>query len=404
MHFSPDPIRRQPPVRIAGLRVLRFIALVTVVLVLGSCGGAETAAGDTDPTAEPVAAESDDTPQPDQAETDTTSSGSSAPEPTAVPVVQETPETVSEPTDAESAEPTKPGVEEPGASIVPAGSPGCGTVNPPIETQPVADPISTNRDAELGFVQWFDVPISEEYELSGLALGDDGTTLWTVSDVSSVVLRLGLDGSVQCELPAPSDDLEGIAIHPSGEFLYIAHEAEAEIFKVDITTGEVLASARLPEMANYEESATEVEHGGDNKSIEGIAFAKGSIFLLKEGDPGLMMQVSEDLTTFLGYRSLHGPNGFIDDQVPSDKIDFAGLSYDPTRDAFWIVSDRGRRVFLYSWDENQVYADPEIRFAPELGSGTVEKAEGLAVDIGAGRFYVMSEVANRLYIFDLINS
>jgi|GEM_PF-2461985 len=401
MHFSPDPIRRQPPLRIAGLRVLRFLALVTVVLILGSCGGAETEAGDTDPTAEPVAAESDDTPQPDQAETDTASTGSSAAEPTAVPVVQETAETVSEPTDAEPAE---PGAEEPGTSLVPAGSPGCGTVNPPIETQPIAEPISTNRDAELGFVQWFDVPISEEYELSGLALGDDGTTLWTVSDVSSVVLRLGLDGSVQCELPAPSDDLEGIAIHPSGEFLYIAHEAEAEIFKVDITTGEVLASARLPEMANYEESATEVEHGGDNKSIEGIAFAKGSIFLLKEGDPGLMMQVSEDLTTFLGYRSLHGPNGFIDDQVPSDKIDFAGLSYDPTRDAFWIVSDRGRRVFLYSWEKNQVYADPEIRFAPELGSGTVEKAEGLAVDIGAGRFYVMSEVANRLYIFDLINS
>jgi len=375
------------------MRRMPLSVMVAVCVVLSACGGGtDPAAVDANPTptAEPQGAVETE----EAAQTATTAEDEPASEPTAIPVVEDA---APEPGEAE------PEIAEPGTSIAPAGSAGCGNVNPPIETQPIADPISTNRDAELGFVQWFDVPISEEYELSGLALGDNGTTLWTVSDVSSVVLRLGLDGSVQCELPAPSDDLEGIAIHPSGEFLYIAHEAEAEIFKVDIVTGEVLASARLPEMANYAPSANEVEHGGDNKSIEGIAFAKGSIFLLKEGDPGLMMQVSEDLTTFLGYRSLHGPNGFIDDQVPSDKIDFAGLSYDPTRDAFWIVSDRGRRVFLYSWDENQVYADPEIRFAPELGSGTVEKAEGLAVDIAAGRFYVMSEVANRLYIFDLLN-
>jgi len=270
--------------------------MVILGLAASACGGADTASP-VSPTATPVA----DTPTDAAVEAGDTTVESAEPDPVEASVATET-----EPD--ETAEPVEEPAEVSGATagLAPAGAAGCGEPNPPIQTMPVDNPIATNRGAELGFVQWFDVPISEEYELSGLALANDGAALWTVSDVSSVVLRIGLDGAIQCELPAPSDDLEGIAIDPTGQFLYIAHEAEAEIFKVDIVTGEVLASARLPEMENYAPSAKEVEHGGDNKSIEGIAFAKGDIFLLKEGDPGLIMRVSEDLSTFHGYRSLHG--------------------------------------------------------------------------------------------------
>lgn len=232
-------------------------------------------------------------------------------------------------------------------------------------------------------------------EPSGLALALERDGLWTVSDDTNRIFRLWLDGSVDADKTFHIDEtgLEGIAHDPTGKFLLAVKEETNELLKIEIATRQVTVRQRLSGMAGFDAVAAHFAGDGENKGLEGITTrqATGAVFVLKEGRPGLIMQISPDLNTVLNHRILDTANGFEDDELAADKIDFSGIVHDQKRNVFWIVSDKAKRLFLYEWDRNAVVQSAPLAYEKDGETLQINKAEGVAIDPVSDRLYVVQD-------------
>ena len=127
----------------------------------------------------------------------------------------------------------------------------------------------------------------------------------------------------------------------------------------------------------------------------------GTIFIMKEKVPGLLVEVSSDLQTVLNHHVLNDENGFCDSEVGPDVLDFSDICYDQSRDLFWIVSDKAKRLFLYDWKENKVIQSATLGYGINGEYEEIKKAEGVTIDTDANLLYVVSDVEARLYVFDI---
>ena len=203
-------------------------------------------------------------------------------------------------------------------------------------------------------------------EPSDLAIDDTGRVLWTVSDKTGRVYELGVDGHVVRTLGFVGEDLEGIAYDRSNRTLWVAEETRREIVHLD-REGAVLSRHRLDLT------------GEPNSGLEGICFdAAGRLFALNEKRPGLFLEIDEH-RAIVARREITFAG------------DYSGMTYEPRRDAFWIVSDQSCALYLWS-PKSGVLAKYALPF---------QKAEGVAVDHESGRIYIVSDEENQLYVYRL---
>jgi uncharacterized protein YjiK len=242
-------------------------------------------------------------------------------------------------------------------------------------------------------------------EPSGLALSQERDALWTVSDDTKKVFKLSLDGKLAKDQSFKIDEkgLEGITLGPTGDSLLAVKEESNEILLISTASEKVTSRHALSDMAGFDEVAQHFSGGGANKGLEGITFDQdtGTFFLLKEGEPGLIIEISKDLGSILGSHVLDATNGFVDDEVDEDTIDFSGIQYDAVRSQFWIVSDKAKRLFLYDWDQNQVIQSAALGYEKDGEFREIKKAEGVAIEPRSHRLYVVSDEEARLYVFDI---
>ena len=242
-------------------------------------------------------------------------------------------------------------------------------------------------------------------EPSGLALDPAGDVLWTVSDDTDRVFRLSLDGEVskRRSFKVPESGLEGITTDTEGRVIYVVREESNEVLRVDVETERVTLRRRLADMAGYDAIAAFFAGSEENKGLEGITWNgdTGTLFALKEGDPGLLIEIDAQLDSVRTHTLLSTENGFIDDNIIGDRVDYSGICHDPTRRAFWIVSDRARRIFLYDAALDRVLHSAPLAYAHDGEYRQVLKAEGVAYDAERSRLYVVSDEEVRLYVFDV---
>ncbi|NIP26295.1 hypothetical protein GWN28_04805 [candidate division KSB1 bacterium] len=91
------------------------------------------------------------------------------------------------------------------------------------------------------------------YAPSGLALSQDRSALWTVSDDTRKVFKLSFDGDLQegKSFENSGRGLEGIAIEPTGQFFFMMNN-DNEIIKLNVTSQEVADRIGLSQIAGYE--------------------------------------------------------------------------------------------------------------------------------------------------------
>ncbi|MCA9740737.1 SdiA-regulated domain-containing protein, partial [candidate division KSB1 bacterium] len=104
----------------------------------------------------------------------------------------------------------------------------------------------------------------------------------------------------------------------------------------------------------------------------------------------------------LDHVILSEANGFFDDDTDAGKLDFSGIVYDPVRKQFWIVSDKGQRLFLYDRQRNEVVASLALAYQHKNKEREIKKAEGVAIDPAINRLFVVSDKEARLYIYDIL--
>jgi uncharacterized protein YjiK len=259
----------------------------------------------------------------------------------------------------------------------------------------------------LTYLDRFKIDDSEEglTEPSGLALARDRDALWTISDDTKKVFKLSLKGKLEKGRSFKIDDkgLEGITLGPTGKSLLAVKEKSHEILEISIASEKVVSRHSLSDMAGYGEIERYFSGGGANKGLEGITYNQdaGTFFVLKEGEPGLLIEISKDWSSILGAHVLDATNGFTDDNVDRAETDFSDIQYDETRSKFWVVSDKARRLFLYDWNQDRVIQSAALGYENDGGFHEIDKVEGVAVDPQVHRLYVVSDAEARLYVFDI---
>ena len=242
-------------------------------------------------------------------------------------------------------------------------------------------------------------------EPSGLSLNADGSALYTVSDDTKAIFKLDLKGrlSITESFFISVDDLEGIAITPDESKLLTVQEETNSIISIDLNTKRVDSCKQLASMDNYDTIRQYFPDPPDNKGLEGITVNSRNqhVFVVKEGKPGLLIEIDPQRTRILNSRLLNSSNGFEHPRVGPNKLDFSGLSYDSSRDTIWITSDKGQCLYHYDWNNDRVLQRLDLIIDNDGKRERVRKSEGVAIDPKRGRLYVVSERDGRLYVFQL---
>lgn len=249
-------------------------------------------------------------------------------------------------------------------------------------------------------------------EPSGLALHSDRSTLWTVSDDTKALFQMSLDGKLEATFKLDKKGLEGLTVGPDKKTLVAVREDGNEVITIPLPDDTTKKNSKLPietkpldAMENYDSIQDFfTDHQKDkNKGLEGIAWhpVTETYLLLKEGLPGLLIEVSADLSKIISHRVLNHLNGFHGSSLEADVLDFSDLCYDESRERFWIISDQARTLYLYDWSRNQVIQQTKLGYGQKGRYREVSKAEGVAIDPPTKRLYIVSDDQARLYVFDL---
>jgi WD40 repeat protein len=259
---------------------------------------------------------------------------------------------------------------------------------------PAAHAVSLSQvGGAVDITNGFSYPLEEA---SGLGLAKQQTELWSISDASCIVFKMQLNGTAVSNYPSdkaycPSSvsdvDFEGVTYAPpppgisDDHYLYIANEKGAKIVPFNYSTHQYGTQVPLSGMAGYStvsctgggtvDSAFNHTGADPNSGIEGITWDPdlATFFVIKEKDPGLLIQISSDLTTILACQKLYFSS------------DYSDISYDPTRGKFWITGDEDETVYLYDWITRSGYGW-------NLGKANME---GIAFNPATSRLYIATD-------------
>ena len=242
-------------------------------------------------------------------------------------------------------------------------------------------------------------------EPSGLALDRQGTSLYTVSDDTKIIFNLDLQGRI---IPDSSfliniKDLEGVAVTADGKMILAVQEESNSIIQFDIISRKEIQQIPLTTLKNYDQIAVYFNHKNQNKGLEGITinFNNNHIVVVKEGEPGLLIELDSKCETIINHCKLNEKHGFKHPRIKSEKLDFSGLSYDYTSDTIWITSDKGECLFHFNFDDKKVLNRLDLPRESDTQSKRVAKSEGIAFDPNNQRLYIVSERDCELYIYQL---
>jgi uncharacterized protein YjiK len=89
-------------------------------------------------------------------------------------------------------------------------------------------------------------------------------------------------------------------------------------------------------MKNYDQIVNHFRNDDRNKGLEGITinFNNDHVFIIKEGKPGLLIELDSECKKILNCCELTEECGFKHRRLKSKKLDFSGLSYDHSRMRF----------------------------------------------------------------------
>lgn len=243
-------------------------------------------------------------------------------------------------------------------------------------------------------------------EPSGLATIPGSAAMWSVSDDTPEVFRLGPGGAPdgdEIEI-AGLEDAEGVALDETGQRLLVLSEEDASIYVVTLDAETTAVQFSLFEMANARLLVDALDGDLDALSPEGITFdtQTGHVFIVNERGPRLLIEMSSDLQSILSVEPLLDTLGFWVPGVSDWHLDVSGLAFDTRRGALWILSDVGRCVFYFALD-GTLASRFDLAWVDEGTIRRVENAEGIALDDAGDQILIVSDdnKRSRLFVFSI---
>ena len=172
---------------------------------------------------------------------------------------------------------------------------------------------------------------------SVLALNRSGSKLYTVIDDAKVIFNLNLQGKIiaNTSFLIELKDLEGLAVTSDDKEIIAVHESSNSVVHFDIINKKEIRRTSLSAMKNYDQIVNHFRNDDRNKGLEGITinFNNDHIFIVKEGKPGILIELDSECKKILDCCELTEECGYKHRRLKSKKFDFSGLYYDHFRDA-----------------------------------------------------------------------
>jgi len=198
---------------------------------------------------------------------------------------------------------------------------------------------------------------------SGLSFGSDKSTLWTVSDKpGGRIFEIDTTGNRLRSFSYSGNDLEGISFDPRDSSLWMVDENLGQLIHLD-AGGSALAFQNI----------SSVSDGG---GLEGISLdvIHSKIYMVKEKDFGALITLDELAMTQSLQQIAFAP-------------DFSSISYIPSQDKLWILSDEASNVYRVNLDGSflDVYAIDMVQ------------PEGMVYDEESQIFYIIDDTTEKLH-------
>jgi uncharacterized protein YjiK len=187
-----------------------------------------------------------------------------------------------------------------------------------------------------------------------------------VSDTIGKVYVISTTGDVIRTLSYTGEDLEGVTYVSTDSTIFVLEEKKKDVVKLDDNGNEILS---FPVVVNN----IFKKHGP-----EGITFnpVNEHLYIVNEKFPSLLIEMT-----------LSGE--VVDSSELTFAMDYSAVYFDPLDNSLWILSE-----------ESELLAKCDLSGIPvEIYRTGVIKGEGLIVDSGNSRIYIMSEHTNLLYLF-----
>ncbi|MDE0588319.1 SdiA-regulated domain-containing protein [Halocynthiibacter sp. C4] len=222
-------------------------------------------------------------------------------------------------------------------------------------------------------------------EPSGLALDPDGGAFWIVSDNTPTVFRLDIasgDLSVFHNLGPQVKDLEGVAVAAGSEKLLVVSERAASVVTISISHPHDAATIDLGDLPGSKRIAKHLRDTGNG--LEGITVdpETGSVFLIKEDKPSLLIEMTPELDRVVKTRDLS--------KVLPHKEDVSGLAFDSRRNGLWIVSDTGKSVHFLANDSKEIISN-ELTWRDGDRIHHLDNTEGVALSLNGTSLFVLND-------------
>ena len=203
-------------------------------------------------------------------------------------------------------------------------------------------------------------------EPSGLALDPSGNFLWIVSDRKGQIYKTDLVGHVVDKIDIKASDFEGVAIDKGGTKLYALDETKNRIDVYDLK-GKKTQEIKLSEKVSNKSGPEGID----------IDWANGNIIVVNEKNPRTMYILDQE-----GNEKQK--------QEITPLSDLSAVCIDPETKEIWLLSDQ---------DQKLIRAKSDYSVTDEYLID-IDQMEGLAIDYLKKRIYIVSDAEEELHIFD----
>lgn len=206
-----------------------------------------------------------------------------------------------------------------------------------------ADPVTDISEATTRYLikEVSRTNINQVKEPSGLSIAAAPGEYWTVSDQRGLAYRIDAGGKVLDTAQFRGEDLEGIYFDQQSNALFIAEERRRYIINYSL-----------------EDHSTKIIHvpdqgGSSNSGFEGVTMGNNRhLFILNEKKPALIIETDLEGKLIDRYEITGGG-------------DISGITYDSTRDCFWILSDEAEQLLVWTPSRGIIAKQPIILSQPE---------------------------------------